>query len=209
MLTLGWIFGRNHDRGLLGPLTSKIREEAAQRIGETSGSVLDLGCGNGLFFDLLNQNAEAHVFGLDRSRELLEQARAKMNRTPFKAVDFLIGDAFALPFKTNHFQRVVCLNLLLNLREKSDIHRLLREVWRVCDSRARLIVDIRNLNNPIVRVKYWLHQWYGNFPTKAYVSGEIAEMLKQVGFRIVEIKPVGPVSWLIPFAYLIEAEKSD
>jgi SAM-dependent methyltransferase len=62
---------------------------------------LDVGCGTGTFAAALADRG-AKVWGVDASKEMLAEARAKGSRAQFKE-----GNAEALPFKDGWFERVV------------------------------------------------------------------------------------------------------
>ena len=67
------------------------------------------------------------------------------------------GDSFQLPFKPETFDRVVCVNTLLNLASLDIIETLLVELMRICKPNGKLLVEIRNQSNPYIRLKYWMH----------------------------------------------------
>ena len=51
------------------------------------------------------------------------------------------GDAFQLPFKPETFDRVVCVNTLLNMASLDAIEALLAELMRICKPNGRLLVE--------------------------------------------------------------------
>jgi SAM-dependent methyltransferase len=87
--------------------------------------VLDVGCGNGLYLAELERRAhEGDVFGIDLSAGMLAAARA---RSPGP---LLVGDAQALPFGTNTFDRVLAMHMLYHVPDRAlavaEMARVLR-----------------------------------------------------------------------------------
>jgi ubiquinone/menaquinone biosynthesis C-methylase UbiE len=207
MLSISLFHSQNNDRGLLGPLTAKIRKEAAKLVASQPGRLLDVCCGNGLFFSLFGGNGYLKLYGLDRSKELIEEAHKMSEEGHLKKVSLFLGDAMLLPFKRNYFQRVVCLNTLLNFQSKDDLVRILSEIREVIENGGQLIIDVRNKNNPLIRFKYWWHQRTGDFPTVAYELREISELLENVGFKVRSYKSIGLLFDFVPFVYIVDAVK--
>ncbi|MEW6408142.1 MAG: class I SAM-dependent methyltransferase, partial [Patescibacteria group bacterium] len=59
--------------------------------------IFDVGCGNGLFFELL-KNKKVDYLGVDSSKKLILEARKK-----YPKAKFFIGDALNLKFSKNNF----------------------------------------------------------------------------------------------------------
>ena len=99
------------------------------------GSVLDLGCGNGIFTQRLSKEG-AVVTGLDLSSHLLNQ-----NPHPL----LTCGDAALLPFRDASFDLVFEANLLHHV---SDAGEVMREMHRV--SRKYVVLLEPNRYNPLM-----------------------------------------------------------
>src|SRR3989344_6464216 len=64
-------------------------------IGDIAGkAVLDAGCGDGVFTNLMSQKG-AHVTGVDGSAEMVKRAKAKYPSLDFKVVNLLKSVPFA------------------------------------------------------------------------------------------------------------------
>lgn len=98
--------------------------------------VLDAGCGAGRFVMQLAQRSK-WVTGLDASSTMLR--RAELNAEDYKLdnTTFVVGDVNALPFHTNSFDIVTCLNLLFMY---DDPRPAVRELLRVTKPNGRVIV---------------------------------------------------------------------
>jgi 2-polyprenyl-6-hydroxyphenyl methylase/3-demethylubiquinone-9 3-methyltransferase len=96
----------------------------AELIGERPREVLDVGCGAGFLANYLAACGH-RVTGLDTSGEALAIAR-RHDRT--HRVDYLAGDACALPFPDASFDAVCAMDLLEHVAEP---HRVVAEAARV------------------------------------------------------------------------------
>lgn len=104
---------------------------------------LDLGCGNGRFFELIKKLG-ADYTGIDNSKKLIEIAKRKYPET-----NFLIGDALNLPFPKNHFDKICAIALLHHIPSKELRKQALAEVWRVLKKDGIFILTVWNLwKNP-------------------------------------------------------------
>ncbi len=91
--------------------------------------VLDLGCGNGRLFELL-KDSQIRYTGIDRSRRLIELARAKW---PREKAEFLVGDGLDLSLPDGNIDLVYCIAVLqhipshcLRLRFLQNVRKALR-----------------------------------------------------------------------------------
>jgi demethylmenaquinone methyltransferase / 2-methoxy-6-polyprenyl-1,4-benzoquinol methylase len=122
----------------------RLTVAAAVRPGDR---VLDVCCGTG---DLALASAEAggHVVGLDFSEKMLARARDKSD-----AVDWVRGDASALPFADGEFDAVT---VGFGIRNLEDLERGLAEIARVLRAGGRFgcleITRPRGLLRPFFRV---------------------------------------------------------
>ena len=105
-----------------------------------SGSLLDLACGNALFYPLIAQKGYKY-FGLDISPVLLEQARKR-----FSKGHYLLGDArkFAKMYKDQKFDVILSNLLLPALSKKQDIIKVFRESKKVLKPNGRMIFVVIN-----------------------------------------------------------------
>jgi SAM-dependent methyltransferase len=87
-------------------------------------NVLDLGCGSGIFTNLLCQRGY-NATGLDLSRKLLNLARLK-----FPRIAFVEGDVEDLPFQSGGVDGVLLSGIVHHLpapqRCSAEVHRVLR-----------------------------------------------------------------------------------
>jgi ubiquinone/menaquinone biosynthesis C-methylase UbiE len=99
---------------------------------EAGLAVLDVGCGTGGFAAEIAETTGARVVGCDRSPAFLDYAR---RRSP--DVDWVVGDAAALPFAASSFD---CVVVSLVLHQLDDPGRAVAEAHRVLRPGGRLLV---------------------------------------------------------------------
>jgi ubiquinone/menaquinone biosynthesis C-methylase UbiE len=98
---------------------------------QTGLSALDVGCGPGRLAGTLRQHGMGYV-GLDRSFGLLSEAQTAADG------QYLQGDALALPFSDDSFDRVISLGVLYHVQE----WRLaLQEIGRVARPGGRVVIS--------------------------------------------------------------------
>jgi SAM-dependent methyltransferase len=102
--------------------------------------VLDLGCGNGRYFEYLKEK-NVDYFGVDNSDKLIELAK---NRYP--GVNFQIADAFNLPFSDNFFDKIVSIAVLHHIPSEELRIKFLKELKRVLKPGGILILTVWNFH---------------------------------------------------------------
>jgi len=103
--------------------------------------VADLGCGSGVFTDLLRRQGLDCV-GLDLSPKLLEIGRKK-----YPGVEFVEGDVEHLPFPTGSLDGVLLSGIVHHL---PDPARCAAEVFRVLRPGGRFVAFDPNRMNPFM-----------------------------------------------------------
>src|SRR5436190_16193855 len=109
------------------------------------GKVADLGCGSGVFTDLLHRRGYDCV-GLDLSPKLIALGRQK-----YPAVEFLEGDVEKLPFPAASFDGVLLSGIVHHL---PDPARCAAEVFRILKPGGRFVAFDPNRMNPFM----WLYR---------------------------------------------------
>ena len=125
---------------------------------------LDVCCGSGdLAFLLAKQVGKGgQVIGLDFSPQQLAIAWEKATRLyghclqrPYSLIQWVEGNAIALPFPDNHFH---CGTMGYGLRNVPDIPQTLQELHRVLKPSAK--VAILDFHRPSLPVLQAFQQWY-------------------------------------------------
>jgi SAM-dependent methyltransferase len=110
------------------PHAERNAPDVRELLGPGDGLCLDLGCGGGLYFDVLAATGRT-VVGLDRSADQLRIARGR-NR------QIVQGDAAALPFADGTFRAVATLWISTDV---DDFAAVLAEASRVLAPGGRLV----------------------------------------------------------------------
>lgn len=157
-----------------------------QRLAETIAliptdvqTILDAGCGNGVFVNAIRSIYQ--VVGLDRSREALRHIQAQT----------VHGIISRLPFEAESFDLVTCLEVLEHLPCET-FARALAEIERV--ARKYIIISVPNQEDleyslsicPSYRCRFNAHRHLRSFSPST-----LHDLFK--GFAVTEVKEIGPL----------------
>lgn len=161
---------------------------------EEDKRVLELGCGTGIFTQLLAQ-ARPQIIALDLSTELLSEFSC--NKTSRYA-----ANAEQLPFADNSFDAVVGSSVLHHLRCKPA----LEEIKRVLKHGGKIAFAEPNMLNPQILLQKnipWLKEKMGDSPDEtAFFRWQIVMLLTNAGFLQSKamphdfLHPLIPASWI-------------
>jgi len=112
----------------------EAKYKAALENVKPAGTVLDVGCGTGLFFKHVVDETET-VVGVDSSMKLLLEARKHARN--WRRVHLVQADADHLPFNEDFFDVVLAFTVLQNMPKPLST---LKELWRVAKPEAHVIV---------------------------------------------------------------------
>jgi ubiquinone/menaquinone biosynthesis C-methylase UbiE len=147
--------------------------DALVELGDLRGRrVLDVGCGTGRLADALVREAQAKVWGVDASAEMVAVARETLPA----GVGVRQGGAEELPFRDAWFDRVA-MSLVLHLVDRP---RALAEARRVVTGEGRVAISTFH---PEHFETYWALPWFpsireidlARFPTPEQMERELAE----------------------------------
>jgi ubiquinone/menaquinone biosynthesis C-methylase UbiE len=142
--------------------------------------VADLGCGSGVFCDLLRKAGYASV-GLDISPKLIELGRQK-----YPGVEFHVGDVEQLPFPAESLDGVLLSGVVHHLPDPS---RCAAEAFRVLKPGGRFVAFDPNRMNPFM----WLYRdhaspFYSSVGVTAnerpVLARQVADVFRRVGFMV-------------------------
>src|SRR5215510_3603431 len=142
--------------------------------------VADLGCGSGVFTELLRQQGFQSV-GLDISPKLIELGRRK-----YPGLELIEGDAENLPFEIGSLDGVLLSGLVHHF---PDPRKVASEVRRVLRSAGRFVAFDPNRMNPFM----WLYRdrsspFYSSVGVteneRPVLAREISEVFRKAGFGV-------------------------
>jgi len=152
-------------------------------------TILDLGSGGGIdcFMAAKKVGETGHVIGVDMTAEMLEKARANLNKLGFKNVEFRLGEIEYLPVADNSVD-VIISNCVVNL--SPDKPQVFREAFRVLKSGGRLALSDIVTDGPLPQeIKDSLSAWAGCVAGALDVKDYLTS-LKEAGFADVQLTPV-------------------
>ncbi|MFC7392494.1 class I SAM-dependent methyltransferase [Scopulibacillus cellulosilyticus] len=193
---------------------STIHEQLINQTGSWNGlSVLDVGCGTGRLLLKGGKNAE-RLTGIDLSSKMIDRCRKLAGEADYQHCEFLVGDAYHLPFKDESFDLALstCVMFLLPEPEKG-----VGEIVRVIKPGGKMA-----MLNPSVHMteqaasgycskhqikdfeKTAMKQW-SKVATRrhSYDEGALNTLLTSLGFGSVEHLPV-----LDGLAFITTAKKA-
>jgi arsenite methyltransferase len=158
---------------------------AGLKPGET---VLDLGSGGGLdcFLAARKVGETGHVIGVDMTPEMIEHARASVERLKLHNVEFRQGLLEELPLDASTVD-VAISNCVINLAP--DKKKVFREVFRVLKQGAKLSVSDIVTDGPLPKsIKKSLSAWAGCIAGALEIK-EYQAAMESAGFTDISITP--------------------
>lgn len=149
-------------------------------------TVLDVGSGSGtdLFVASLHTGAKGKVLGLDMTEAMLEKARGNVERSGFKNIKLLKGDATKIPVEDSTVD-VVTSNGVLNL--VPDKEKAFHEIYRVLNKGGRLQLADIVTQQDVQAVCGIVPQLWADCIGGAAVEKDYLQMIRKAGFSDVKI----------------------
>ncbi len=173
---------------------AQTRPEMLEFIPRSAKRILEIGCGQGLFANLVKKNRQAEIWGVEK-----EPSAARLAENQLEQV--LIGDVFSLIDKLpdNYFDCLVFNDVLEHLIEPFLLldklkSKLVKEgvmVFSVPNVRYFL-----NLKNLMIN-KQWRYEEAGVLDKthlRFFTKKSLIESLAQGGFDLITIKGINPIS---------------
>lgn len=196
--------GQNRD---IGRDERRAVDKALRATGDVR-SILDVGAGNGRWFSLFATKKPSLTVAADVARDLLMEARSEAGPADSpERVGLVCADIGALPFATQSFDLVVCLELMPYVRRSGRI-KALKELRRV--SGRWVIVQYAHTEG-LAFAWQKMRQRLGleaTFPRNHLSSEQIEAEFRRVGLGIRGFAKVGGAfsrSWIV----LAEAPSPD
>lgn len=145
---------------------------------QSDDKILDVGCGLGYFTDLLSRQG-ADCTGIDMDSRCIDYC------TELMSGNYQIADATKLPFPNNHFDKVLCTEVLEHINNNGVV---LDEIWRVLKDNGTLVTSVpcsegifgslfKRIGHNSVEGNSREYHWH-----KGYTKGEIVELLREHRF---------------------------
>jgi ubiquinone/menaquinone biosynthesis C-methylase UbiE len=164
------------------PESSMRLIETCMRVAKLSAGarVADLGCGSGVFTDLLHRQGYDPI-GLDISPKLITLGRAK-----YPNIEFLEGDVEHLPFSSASLDGILLSGLVHHL---PDPTRCAAEVFRVLKSGGSFVAFDPNRMNPFMYLyRDRSSPFYSSVGVteneRPVLAPQIAAVFRRAGFKV-------------------------
>lgn len=148
--------------------------------------VLDLGCGAGLdlYFYTTAVGSKGKVYGLDISQEMVNKARANMEKMGLENVEILRGLSDDIPLENNSID-IVASNGIYNL--SPDKEAVMIEVLRVLKPGGRTVFCEIILKQPLPEdIRTDIKDWFRCIGG-ALIESDFLALMKKVGFEKIEV----------------------
>jgi ubiquinone/menaquinone biosynthesis C-methylase UbiE len=168
----------------------RIKEEDQKRVNrvlelipDTSESLLDVGCGNGILCNQAKQKIPflKKIVGFDRSVEAIKYVKTAKK----------IGEINDLPFKNNEFDSVCALEVLEHLNLKT-YELALKEISRV--AKKQIIVTVpyyENLENNMTICKNCHTMFNRNYHMRTFNKNKMKDLFSNYSFSLNLVEPIG------------------
>jgi SAM-dependent methyltransferase len=232
---------RGYDAGLAASTLFRVDVPFVERHCPVNGRLIDLGCGTGrLLVPLARRGAWA--MGVDLSAPMLRIARDRACEAGV-TIDLLHANLTRLDgIAAGSFDCAACLFSTLGMvRGSEERRRVVAHAFRVLRPGGRFVVHVHNrwfnlwnregrrwlLGNGVQALagraeagdrRMPVHQGIANLTLHLFTRREILRLLGSVGFRVIEVWPVGlgangrlRLPWLLgrlrAYGYLVAAER--
>jgi len=159
-------------------------EEVGRVIEPVKGTVLDIGCADGVFTKIIQDKSGAsQVIGIDVLKTSVKWAKKHWRRN--KKLKFIVADAHNLPFKANSFDAVFVLEVLEHIFKPEDV---LKEIKRVLKKNGYAVMLVPS-ESVLFKIVWFLWRFSGRMIWKdthvqEYNNSFLSGLIERVGFTI-------------------------
>jgi ubiquinone/menaquinone biosynthesis C-methylase UbiE len=212
---LYYLFSNKHERNEQnsGYFQGLIRKRVARLCCLKKGRVLEIGQGAGLLLEKLSKsNPYLRLYGIDKSSELCTRAIKKLESANCRNFSILLADAYKIVFKKNVFDKVICINFIINIDSLAGIKELLKELKYACSPQGSIILEFRNSRNLLFLLKYKCAVFYdgtlNGLTANCYRLEDIKAVLDSLNLKIIRKETIGmPFCKKLAPIIIIEAKK--
>lgn len=183
-------------------LPIKTVRVAAEVLKNYKGMVADIACGKGVLLKEIRQHNDKKIIGIDGAWHQITDAKKA-------GMSVVKGTIFSMPFNNNMFDLAVCLNTIYNFASLSDLEPVFKEMVRIVEKKGRIVIDTRNRKNPVIRIKYWLHNRKNRFLTVPHNPADIENKMDASGCRLTKKCSVGINNQYLAWGYIMVFEKKE
>jgi len=151
-------------------------------------SILDIGCGNGIFLNYLLDNKKySRLHGVDRSETALKYVRTQKTKSNINL----------LPFLDNDFDLVTAMEVIEHL--PIEFYEMaLQEISRI--SKKYIIISVPNnqiLENTLIECESCKSKFNPDYHLRTYDETKMTNLLNNYGFKCINLEFIGEYNKLI------------
>jgi 2-polyprenyl-3-methyl-5-hydroxy-6-metoxy-1,4-benzoquinol methylase len=158
-------YQRRIERFGVPPAVHSFQKPVAKKVGE--GRILDVGCGMGALLARL-ESRKRELYGFD-----ISPTGVRIAKSINKEANFFVADARNMPFKSNTFDYITCIEVLEHIEGDDTV----KECYRVLKPNGSALFTVPNKSGP-GGIPVWTHVHYFTFKS-------FACYLEQANFEIV------------------------
>ena len=172
--------------------------------------VLEVGCGNGYYLNLLNKlGFNLTLVGIDNDELALKDARKFIRNGEVKLI---LADANKLPLEENSFDKVIISEVIEHVESEQKV---LSEIYRVLKPGGIMVLTTCNIDYPFlwdpanfclqrlfkthIKSGFWAGIW--NQHLRLYKINTLNELIKRSKFKIEESEFL--TRWCLPFNHYL------
>lgn len=187
-----------------------LKAKTILRICETGNLILDIGCAEGPYAQILSNDNE--LYGIDQCPQRLFDNTANALSKYYKAI--LIGDCTFMPFHNGNMDVIIATEVIEHITET---RKCLREMRRVLKQGGKAIISVPNLVSIYNRVSILFGIGLGLAPWKLisektiydrwtsirypeqslhvrfFTFDSLQKLLREEGFKIIEMAGIDPI----------------
>lgn len=184
-----------------GHYYSKVRHEMLKYLPSNATRILEIGCGNGCFGELIKQGNNREVWGVEMMPEEGEKAKMVLNKVFIGMCEDYIHD---LP--DNYFDAIYFNDVLEHMY---DPYALLKLIKNKLSDKGVVISSIPNIRyhnqfKMFLIDKDWKYEQHGIMDfthTRFFTGKSIERMYKEAGFAIKKHEGINRTKSLKPYLY--------
>jgi 2-polyprenyl-3-methyl-5-hydroxy-6-metoxy-1,4-benzoquinol methylase len=184
---------------------NQSRAEMIKYIPDYAKTILDIGCGEGVFGQELKKRANREVWGIEISAPCAEKAKERLDRVMVGDIEI---DDFDLP--NDYFDCIICNDVLEHFKNPWSILRRLKNNLKKNGCMIASIPNVRYYKNlkALLLHKEWNYESYGILDfthLRFFTQKSILSMFDECGYSVIKIEGINPMglSWKLKFADMI------
>jgi len=172
------------DSGYGGKHSRELYDDILKRLDQFSfNKLLDVGCGTGNLLSFISSKYDTQIAGIDLSPNMLEIARKKLG----EKADLRVEDSENLPFDDSTFDIVTCTDSFHHYPHPENV---LAEMRRVLKPGGTVVIADPWAPTPFRQFVNISMRFSKGGEVKLYGETEIRKLLKNAGFKAIELEQI-------------------